>query len=381
MNDFSFFAPSRIDIGLDLRRQIVRSEIKGRLHNRAILVADPVVVELGAVSTVREAFDSIGVETIVYDEAGKNINSQGIEEISRLINSSRSQLVINVGDLVTLSAGRCGAFLASSGEYIDGILDSISTYRAPVPPGAIACIDVPVTYFNPLQLSDRCLVVDARNRLPQLIPTGLRTDTVLFNTALVSTLSEKESAYDLLSVVSACIENSSVYATDTLSADFIRLALDDAIEFLRAETAQKRAGPLRAGALASLAIRSKPPGPGGCLSYLLFGKTAMHPYWHTAILLPEIVRIICSHSVQSLSLLSTLFQKETGSEELSLEHVVEEVRSLVAYCDVPQRFRDIEIEESDLYAVVEVMEYFDAAQNGPYQIELAEMRDMLFQSL
>lgn len=357
------YNPSRLLRGDDIGTLVDKARIAPRLGNRALLVIDPDLERTG--DGLRHRLAEAGIQGILFNRVAENATSDIVEDALSLAASARAQYVVGIGSPVTLSYAKTIAFAAGYAGTRKTVFDLIDSAGLPargdttgtprpgvrnpfmeqIPVERLPFIAIPSRCWNPLIFTDFAVVTDSRNRLSRIIETGVYPDSVLALNSLVDGCTEKQVVYDMLCVLSSCIEGGHDASADAsadagadaaIAAPLFHSALSGVIGSIRGLPMDEhidRYAVHTFGIQASFAAVSL--GVGTALGWAIHGSADIPVQWACASLLPRTT----THRIGEKPSVGPYLAEYLEVE--SPELIDEEMRSLVAMADIPLRLRDL----------------------------------------
>ncbi len=346
------YNPTRVIYGSDFDLLLEEAAIRPRLGTRALVITNGELARDGTVHTIRESLERGGVESILLDGAGDHSAGDIVEEAGSLATGGRAGFIVGVGTPLTLDIAKAAAFSAGDRSGAYGSSGSIVTGAATK---TLPFLAVPTRCWNPLLFSDMAVVSDGRDRPARLLRTGIHPDSAFFLTGLLDNLTVKQVMYDLVCIVSNCVETS-VGGPGTIGYPFVTGAFTQAVSILRAIPTSDVPPDRKKIQIAGIHSAWFPlsPGVGFALGRSAYGQTGILPEWITATLVPEVTAHLVNEDPARSELLSGLMNLErTGESARDAEDIDKELRSLLAIADVPLRLRDLGLDR-DLLADIAV---------------------------
>ena len=112
-----FFMPSVSAMGIDCLRE-VPSFIKENRFNKALIVTDKVLVQIGLVNKVTELLESNNIEYVIYDETKPNPTVKNVEDGLNILKEGNCDFVISIGGGSPHDCAKGIALVATNGGSI-----------------------------------------------------------------------------------------------------------------------------------------------------------------------------------------------------------------------------------------------------------------------
>ena len=303
MNDLFFNIPARIYFGFDSTKKA--GILSSRLGTRALLVTETILSEKGIPEGIQGILNKIGIECIIFNEINPKSTSRAVEDAVSLAKGSHAQIVIGLGGVRALSTAKCTAGLAACSITVDDLLDGISADSKP-----LNYIEIPTTCRNPFMLTDKCLIVDSRNRTAGIFSIQDNyANTVIIDSGLTASLSDKYIVSTLLDTFLSAIEGYFSLKSNFVSDSIFLKSIATVISMLQTMTDDPENPELKtkgsqAGLLAALGLSMSSPGIGSGVSYVINGRFMAPKSWIASIMIPHILEYsltVCPEKVSRMA--------------------------------------------------------------------------------
>lgn len=310
MDELQFSVPSRVFLGKG-----TLSRLGGLAENfgaRALLVPDSIFTDTALPGRVSEILQRKGINLI--QSAGVEADSfhDVVEEVVSLAKASRTQMIIGLGGIRTLSVAKCASALVRGDRLADDLLDGY-----PVTSPRITYIEIPTTCRNPFMLNNQLLLLDSRNRRARLLEIpGLVPDAVVIDPSLTGTLSEKYTLSTLLDTFLYALEGYLSLKNNFLSeSHFLKsiALIDSALTIFgdgqHEEEFQDKA--CQAGLSAAVGLSMSRLGAGSGLAFALSGRYGVPKSLLAAMMIPPVLEYGVSAAPDKLARIASILDADT----------------------------------------------------------------------
>ncbi len=377
-----FRTPQTILYGRDSFKQIGTEA--ARRGQKALIVSDEVMMNLGYVTDCQDYLKQVGVESEIYTGVASEPTDDYVSEALVLFRNTNCEIVISLGGGSCIDTAKAIAVLATNGGYIgDYRANRTMAEKAPIPHLAI-----PTTAGTGSEATDVTVITNTTTdvkmmiKQPAFMPAAAIVDPYLSRSSPQHVTAA--TGIDALShAVEAYLSKRAHPMTDTLALSaighiigYIKSAYNDGGN-LDAREAMSL-GALQAGMAftnASVCLVHGMSRPIGALFHVPHG-------YSNAMLLPAVLEYSKDFCIERLADLGRLFQTEE-SEALSNEEAanvaVSSIKSLCASLNIPN-LKSWGIDETAFKQVISKMAA-DALDSGspahhprlPTQAELEEL--------
>jgi alcohol dehydrogenase len=378
MTDLYFNIPSQIVFGAD---SIMR--IGGFLSNsekRVMIVTESILHEKKIIEKLEELLSQQKINFIVFDEVIPNSTSASVEDGLKLARAAHVDTIIGLGGVRTLSAAKCIAM--SYGEQL-GIDDFLSGAKPAKP--ALSYIEIPTTCRNQFALTDRCLVVDARDRTGRIIATqpGI-TRLLIIDPTLSTTIAGKYTITTILDTLVSSIEgyisSKSNYLSDiflTKSVELIQSII--AGSFANTDDPLVRETASMAGLMSAMGLSCSAPGIASGLSFAIGSKCLVPKSMVSIILLPYVLEFNTNAATEKLATIARILGEQTeGLEpEEAAKRAQEAARRIIGIAGTPARLRELDLKLEDLLPASETLYSYELSASLPRRPSTNELYDIV----
>jgi alcohol dehydrogenase len=347
---------------------------------RVLVVTEAILYEQNTIERIQDLLDRKSIESIVYDEVVPNATSVCVDEGVRLARSAHIDVILGLGGIRALSTAKCIAMTAPLEMDMDDYLSGQSPEGSPIP-----YLEIPTTCRNPFMLTDKYLLVDARDRTAVMgqTQTGI-TKTIIVDPRLSLTLPAKYTATtmldNLLNAIEGYLSGRSNFLSDTLFCQAIELigkTIGESNKDL--EGPRARANAARAGLLTALGLAMSSTGIGTALSYAINARLMVPKSWIAAIMIPHVLEFNSSSSVEKIAHIGRLTGVDV--EDLSVvdgaNKTIESFRTLISSMELPGRLRDFDLQLDDMVDVVEMAHSFEMINYLPRTVSSEDLYDIV----
>lgn len=387
MAEVVFQIPGKILFGIDSSKKLGNE--MNRFGDRILMVTETVLHEWKIPNQVREVLEESGRNCIVFDEIENHATSSGIERGVMLARKGKVQAVVGLGGVRTISIGRCIAALALGNQRIEEILDGGAFSHASLP-----FIELPTTCRDPFMLSEKCVLVDGRNRNVKGLSTGYCPDLVIIDPAFSASLSPRFTAMTMLDTFLCAFEGlvskKSTFLSDSLFLRAIRSILSSINQSIaEPDNLDHRETASQAGFLTALGLSMSATGIGFALSHAIGGKFRIPQSWVSSVFLPPLLEYHRHTAPEKIARIYDILDKKStqygkpreessGAELASL--AVDAIRHLIASLRLPMRLSQFELSLEQLYSIVETARRFPGVEAMPAPITTEDIYSLIKES-
>jgi len=387
MGEFKFQVPGRIVFGIDSSKKL-GNEMRG-YGNRILLVTETVLHEWDIPTRVREVLEESGKSCIVYDEIENHSTSSQVDKGVALARKGKVQAVVGLGGVRTISIARCIAALAAGKNRIEDYLEGM-----PFDNQAVPFIELPTTCRDPFMISDRCVLVDGRNRDVMGLVTGTFPDLVVIDPSFTVSLSPKFTAMTMLDTFLCALEGlvskRSTFLSDSLFLRAIRSILSSINQSIsEPENLIHREAASQAGFLTALGLSMSATGIGFGLSHAISAKYRIPQSWVSSVFLPALLEYHRHTAPEKIARIYDILDKNsaqygktreesTGAELAAL--AVDAVRHLIASLRLPMRLSQFDLSLEQLYSVAETGRNFPGVEAMPAPVTSEDVYALMKES-
>ena len=348
MYGLSINLPARLVVGSNVLSAVGR--ICRSLGHRALIVSESVIREVGHITTLTNVLRDAGIEPIVFDELLPGSTAEVAGEIATLVRASKTQMIVALGGVRTLSLARIVANVARGDATVDDLMEG-----AP-PDAALPCVEVPTTYRHHFMLRSECVARNPHTGAAQVVRIASGTvQGVVVDAALTATMSRN---YALAAIMDSMLAAVEAYSTVEAAALLPATVLERAIgEFQTAASiaarnpadTRYRTRASEAGVLTALGIGASGQGMGGALAYALNGRLRLPTSWVATILLPHVMDQLVTRAPERCAAIARVLGEPGGiiATEDAL-HAPRAVRKVLSRTELPTRLRDLDVTHDEL---------------------------------
>ena len=355
--------------------------IASQYGTRALLVTESILPEWEFVEKAKKYLSESGVKTIVYSEIGDNSTSMDVEKVVSMAEKSKTEIIIGLGGVQTLSIAKSAARLSTTGHSVDSVLSG-----AQFPQGGLPYIEIPTTCRSPFLFTDRCLLVDARNRNSRIVSSGQYTDHAVIDPQLSLSLSAKFTATTLLDTllfaVEGFISRKSSFLTDKLLLDVCKpllFLMKPAV--LEPNNMEYRVKASQYGLFTSIGLASSSYGLGSAIALVLGGKFSLPHSWIASIILPYILewanRAVPDHLYR---IVESVDEDKLGSPLHSNTELIDFTRYTIASLKLPMRLHTLDLELSKITACIPQIRDIEGTSFLPVTVTENDIYEILQQA-
>ncbi len=349
--------------------------------DRVVLATESILLEWDAVERVRKILSDAGVKTIIYSEIADNSTSKEVDRIISLAEKSKCRAVIGMGGVQTLSIARCAARLSGTGQGVDAVLSGEG-----FKPGGLPYFEIPTTCRNPFLFTDRCFLVDARNRQSRVISTGRFTEAAVIDPELSLSLSTKFTATTLLETLLFAVEGflskRSSFFSDRLLLEVCKpllfLMKPSALEPKRMEYRIKAA---QYGLFTALGLAASSYGLGSAIAMVLGGRFSIPHSYVAAIVLPYILEWANEAAPDKVfRIVESVHEDKMGSPIRNSTELIDFTRYTIASLRLPMRLHALEIDFSKITACIPHIREIEGTSYLPVSVTENDIYNLLKQA-
>ncbi|AFG36332.1 iron-containing alcohol dehydrogenase [Spirochaeta africana] len=366
MESMYMHIPAEIFSGRGSYEQI--GDCARKYGTRVLLISEPVMQDQGICAKIQSELEDKGLSCLRYDDIGPEASHAGLQEAVRLARAGKAQMIVSVGGMRVLMAGRIAALTAGSNRSIRDLLaDEQPAERA------LPCLEIPTSYRNPLQFADRVLVPEETTRVPHMLPMPagfLRC--VIVDPSLTTGLSGKYSAALLMDSILGGIEgymsHTTGYIGRPLLRDGLQLVSESVLSVYNAPAELRpRIKACEGGLLTGLGLGFGRQGIGGALVYVLGSMYDVPKSWVATVLAPHVAEHWVPIVPQSLAEIAGAMGADTAnlSATEAARQVPQILRRMIGQTDLPGRLRELDISMEHAKEAAELVMEFDMIRSCP----------------
>ena len=371
MAELNFQIPSKVLFGSDVLNLL--GSLVADYGNRTLLISEIILHEGRYIEKVQDTLKKKGLDCIVMDDLGGGAR-KSLSDVVDFAKASRTQVVIGMGGMKTLSSARQVACTAAQ----------------PAKPGqtaaeALAYIEIPTVFRNPFLLTDSYLETDPATRRPKIThgPTGFVKAAVL-DPSTTSTMSSKYVGTLLMDLILNTLEGylstGSNFLSDALFLSSLKLLGESVNDAVRGtKDLRHRVKASQAGLLTSIGLSTSSTGAGVALSYAVHSLFGTPKSWVGTALLPHIIDIHFGARAEKLAdVAKSLGEDVYGvSSTDAAQQASNRVRRIIGQLGLPARLRDFDLRLPELAEAAEAAAAFDIMSRMPISMTVDGLYDLL----
>lgn len=350
MRKFSFNTCSSIRFGSGMLSEVGQIA-KSTLGSRILLVTDPGIVAVGIVDRAVAMLEDSGVEVVVYADVQADPSESVVLAAADLARTDR-QGVIGLGGGSSLDVAKLSALLAVGAQTLPEIYGVGKAVGPRLP-----LMLVPTTAGTGSEVTPISIVTTSTSEKMGVVSPLLLPDIAILDPALTLGLPPHITAATGIDAMVHAIE---AYASTSsnnnpisrhLAKEALRLmggALERAVH--HGHDSAARAEMLLGSMLAGQAFANSPVAAVHALAYPIGGHYHVPHGLSNALVLPHVLRFNCCTSPQPYAEIAAIvFPKlATMNSTETAAAFADELATLSERCGLPQRLRDMGIDQSDL---------------------------------
>lgn len=339
-----------------------------QIGSRVLLLSEPIIQDEGIATRIRLELEAKKLKCLVFEDISASSGYSGLQEAVQLATAGKVQLIVAVGGMRTICAGRAVALAAGSGRTLKSILEDERPVATSLP-----CIEIPSSFRNPLQFSGRVVIDEDVTRNPRVLcmPKGF-LKTVIVDPQLTRSLSGKCSAAlvldALLSGIEGYISMTSGFIGKPLLRDGIKHCSESVLSVYNApEELRPRIKACEGGLLINLGLSFGSQGIGGALVYTMSSLFGVPKSWVASVLAPHVAEYWMPIVPQQLASIAEAMGANVSSLSASeaARQVPQVLRRIIGQVDMPGRLRDLGISFQHAKEAGELAGEMDMIRNCP----------------
>ena len=370
------YAPTRLVTGPDSIEQL--GLIAKEYGNRALVVTEEVLGTWGIVEVIRKSLESSGVHAVVFNEIGVDSGSDSAERAAAVARTSKAQLVIGLGGVKTASLAKCTARLAPGAQLLDFVISGNDFDT-----GALPYIEVPTTPRNPFLMTDRALVIDARDRRAHILNTGLYTSSAVIDPKLTLSLSPKQTALMIMELLLIAVEGFASQKRSFLSETLLTSVFKPLLHtvkrsFEEPKNLDHRRITMEKGVETSLALASSTLGLGTAAAFAVGGRYSIPHAWISTVLLPHILEWLYRAVPETLEEIARCVEEDLmGKPIKNGTELIEFVRYLTASLKMPLRLSSFSVTRQELTGCIDTILALGGGSYLPISVSRGDIDEIL----
>jgi len=344
-------------------------------------MVDDILSDMEQTQKVKSLLEAKGLKCIVFDDIPLHATSKAVDSAVSIAKASKSQLVIGMGGVRGLSIAKSTAKMLALDAPFDKYLSG-----EPFGPGSLPYIEIPTTCRNPMMLTDRTIIVDARDRTVTKLNLNSYPEYIIIDPLLTLSLSAKYSVTAMLDTflhsLEGCISKRNNFLSNLLFMESFPLLISN-IRRVHEEPGNStiRQYACQAGLLSAFGLSLSFPGLGHAISHIISGKFRVPQAAVASILIPHIMEYgvrLCPDTIEAVG---EAIGETTRSGRLeSAKHLVEYMRHLIASLRLPLRLSDFSISYEELVNIADMVPAFEGVSYLPEPVTTAEIVELLKQA-
>lgn len=314
--------------------------------SKFIVVADPVLKEVGLLDKILQSLTDRNVEFFVFSEILEGASTKTIQQALKLARDAHIHGVIAAGGIKTIQIAKAVSAYYHESHDLYTFVDGSATTTSALP---MVCL--PTTPRAPYIFMNLIPVVDARNLRTAVLKVQPNIcKLALFDPNLTVTLTENQTASISLEILTLLIEEylspKSNFFSEMIvekGVELIKSALDGAPSLTTTVPAEILL--CQAGCMASLGASCSSIGTATLLAMCINAKFKISKSLISSILLPYIIEDAATFKAEKIEKLSKIFKIESadGSIESLCQAFSEDIRQRLAKANLPARLKDLTI--------------------------------------
>ena len=348
---------------------------------RALIVTESVLEEWGLIDRIKRVLFNAGVKCIIFDEINDNTTSRAVDTVLDIAKKSRSQVVVGFGGVHALSVAKCSAKLATGSQSVDAVLSG-----GQFEPEGMPYIAVPSTCRDPFLFTDRCFIVDARDRSAKVLSTGRFADAAVLDPELSLSLSAKFTATTLLDTLLLAVEGFVSKRSSFISDRLLLQVCKPLIYMMKSAVLEPkeiahREKATQYGFFTSLGLATSSYGLGSAVSLVLGGRFSIPHSWISSILLPHILEWANTVAPDKIfQLVESVQEDRLGSPLQSSKELIDFTRYTIASMRLPMRLHALGLEFSKIAGCIPMISAIEGTAYLPVSVTEDDMYNLLKQA-
>jgi len=382
MDELQLHIPSRVFLGRE-----TLSRLGGVAENfgaRALLVPDSILADGPLPGRISEILKRKGIQLILAAGIEADSFHDVVAEIVSLAKASRTQMIIGLGGIRTLSTAKCAAALAGGDRRVDDLLDGY-----PVTSPRCSFIQIPTTFRDPFLLSHQLLMLDSRNRRARILEIpGLVPDAVILDPALTETLPEKYVISTLLDTFLYALEGYLSLKNNFLSESLFLKSLalvDGALKILGDPQHQEefRDRACQAGISAAMGLAMSRLGAGSGLAFALGGRFAVPKSLLAAMMIPPVLEYGAAAAPDKLARIAVILEADVRGMKPAQAafRAVELMRERLGARIGELRIPNLRIRRDEMADTAEFVHSYPMIKDMPGSLGVKDLQDMIRRAL
>ncbi|MBI9101130.1 MAG: iron-containing alcohol dehydrogenase [Spirochaetales bacterium] len=382
MDEIQIYIPSRIFLGDETLARL--GGIAENYGSRALLVADSIFTDTSLPERIGTILERKGIKLINSPGIKTGAFHDVVEELVSLSRASKTQMIIGLGGIRTLSIAKCASALVHGNRLVDDLLDGY-----PVTGQRISYIEIPTTCRNPFMLNSRLLLLDSRNRrnrildIPELIPNA-----VIIDSSLASTLSSKYALSTLMDTFLYALEGYLSIRNNFFSeSQFLKsfALVDSALSIYGNPEYEKEflVKASEAGLSAAMGLSTSGMGAGSGIAFAVAGKFAVPKSLTAAMMIPAMLEFGATTVPDKMARIASILEADTRGMEIAeaAYKAVEIMRNRLGVHIGELRLAKLKIHKDEITDIAEFVSDSPLIKNMPGAMTVTDIQDMIRRSL
>lgn len=363
---WTFHSAGQILFGRNAVDQL--GDITGRLKaRRALLVTDPILVQVGLAERVQEALKKTGLDVTTFDGGEPEPSMRAAEECLAMARDCKPEVLVGLGGGSNMDLAKATAVVLAHGGHIR---DYVGDDKIPGPVAPLICL--PTTAGTGSEVSAATVLTDTEKQMKVgVLSNYLRPRAAVVDPMLSASCPPKVTADSGIDALTHAIEAYTAVDNETfplpagertvyqgrhpmgdvlaekaiaLVGQFLRRAVYDGNDL------DARDGMALAALLAGLAFSNVGVAVVHALEYPLGGATHCSHGGGNGLLLPFVMRFNLPARIPQFATIARLLGENTTglSETAAAEKAIGAVEKLKKDIGIPQRLRDLNVTEDQL---------------------------------
>lgn len=349
-----------------------------RLGDRAILLTDKVLMQVGAVEPVLAKLKEAGVAVTIFDEVEQEPSIENCERAAEVVRESGAKFIVAVGGGSVLDVAKGCSILVTNGGRIS---DYFGIEKVPLP--GMPWIGLPTTSGTGSEVTPIAIFTDRSQQLKiGVVSNHLFAAVAIVDPVLTLTAPPSVTAATGMDALTHAIEAftspKATLHTDLYALEAIRLisrSLRTAV--WAGKDLQARTDMAMGSLFAGLSFANAGVGAVHALAYPLGGQFGIPHGVANSLLLPHVMAFNMVSNIHKFARIAEALGENVAglSVRAAAEAAVQSVRTLSLDVGIPQRLRDVNVPESALDGLAEAaMKVTRLLDNNPRKVTLQDAR-------
>ena len=381
MTDFTYRLDPEVIVSNDSMYRA--GSLCNTIGNKALIITEQNLYDANAIGRLQSVLNNAGVSEILFDEISAQSTAESAERAASIARSSRCNVVIGFGGLLTQSISRMTAMAANSGPDIFSLLDGKKYSESYIPYVAIPAMDI-----DPFMFADYFIALDPRDRAVKLIktPKKLCRAVIIDGGMFSNTLNGKfatTAAFDgfCTAAETYCSKKSSFFSDSLLEQ---AISLYSKMIKSQSETfgPDQTESFINAAFLSAMGISVSAPGIGTALAYSLSGRFPVAKSWCSTVILPYILEKLTAARPDKMARVAAIMEEpvEGSLAGEAAAMVTETIRHHMGLLQVPARLKEFNLVLDRLGPIAEAARNLEFVSYSPWTIASENAFDILKQA-